>query len=107
MRAAALETAHLWQPHPNELGEANAHLDRLLGSAPGSAAFSGATPRSVRAPGWTLLLVGGFVCAIVGSILSVWRGLTPAGNWVLGRARLALCLTALGVLGSVLALLQA
>jgi hypothetical protein len=107
MRAAALETAHLWQPHARELGEANAHLERSFPDSSGNATFAASAARSVRAPGWTLLLVGGFACAVTGTILSVWRGLAPSGQWLLGRARLSLALAVLGMLGCVLALLQA
>ncbi|MET0410508.1 MAG: hypothetical protein ABW217_04405, partial [Polyangiaceae bacterium] len=106
MRAAALETAHLWQPHGYELGEANAHLERLLPAAPGNLGFAEAAARRTRAPVWTLLLGGGFAAAVVGSILTIWRGLRPSGEWVLGRARLPLALTLAGVICSALALLQ-
>jgi hypothetical protein len=106
MRAAALETAHLWQPHPEELGEASARLERLLPSAQGAAPFSQSAARHGRAPLWTILLGVGFAAAVVGSILTVWRGLKPSGDWVLGRARLPLALTVVGVICSALALLQ-
>lgn len=106
MRGAALETAHLWQPHSHELGEANAQLERLLPSAQGGT-FSESAARHGRAPLWTILLGVGFVAAIVGSILTIWRGLKPSGDWMLGRARLPLALTLAGVICSVLALLQA
>jgi hypothetical protein len=33
MRAAAIESRHLWQPHPDELSEANRELARLAGSS--------------------------------------------------------------------------
>jgi hypothetical protein len=107
VRAAALETAHVWQPHGDELGEANHHLDRLLASPPGSTTFSDAPPKSARAAGWTFLLVVGFGGAVVGAVSTVWRGLRPSGEWAFGRARLPLALALLGVLCSVLALLQA
>lgn len=106
MRAAALETAHLWQPHGYELGEANAHLARLLPTAPGNVGFAEAAARSPRAPVWTLLLAGGFGAALVGFVLTVWRGVKPSGEWVLGRARLPLALALAGVICSALALLQ-
>jgi hypothetical protein len=107
MRAAALETAHLWQPHARELDEANIHLDRLLPSRGAAASFAESAPRSLRAPVWTLLLVLGFGAALLGFALTVWRGMRPSGQWSLGRARIPLCVTLLGVLCSVLALLQA
>lgn len=106
MRAAALATAHLWQPHAYELGEANAQLERLLPGAPGTATFVTGAQRSGRAPIWTLLLGAGFAAALVGGVLTVWRGLRPSGEWVLGRARLPLVLTLAGVICSALALLQ-
>jgi hypothetical protein len=106
MRAAAIETAHSWQPHGFELAEANAQLERLLSAAPGNLGFADAAARSTRAPVWTLLLAAGFVAAVVGAILTIWRGLRPSGEWVLARARLPLALTFAGVLCSALALLQ-
>lgn len=106
MRAAALETAHLWQPHGYELGEANAQLERLLAAAPVAARFVDSAARNGRAALWALLLAGGFGAAVVGAILTIWRGLRPSGEWVLARVRLPLVLTLAGVVCSALALLQ-
>jgi hypothetical protein len=106
MRAAALETAHLWQPHGYELGEANSHLERLQPGPPDAALAAPSSWGHGRAPVWALLLAAGFAAAMVGAILTIWRGVRPSGEWVLVRARLPLALTLAGVICTALALLQ-
>lgn len=67
VRAAALESRHLWEPRPEALAEAEAELARLAGGAPGPAPRpSGSSP----AP------LGGLVLGAAAALLGwgVWRG---------------------------------
>jgi hypothetical protein len=105
MRAAALESRHVVQPHEEDLRRANEHLARLLAND-GVATDAGkgrerlaellardTAPRAAR----VALLVLGFVLAIAGLGALAWKGVTREGRLVPSRARAALVLTVLGV----------
>jgi hypothetical protein len=103
VRAAALETRHAWQPHPEELHRANENLARIMASEAPS--VSGGRTRvfellaadpSPRAPLVGLLLLG-FALEISGTAIFALRALTPDGRLVPAKARLAGVLTLLGV----------
>ena len=86
MRAAAIESCHLWQPHARELQQANANLTRL--STPSAALLPAAeSPPDTLRPVAALLLAAGF-SALLGSLFwfgsSAW---TASGRWQAARAR--------------------
>lgn len=83
MRAAALESAHVWQPRAVELAVANAHLARLGGFASPSAAGleAPAVPGVPR-----LLLALGFLGAVAGLSWFCSCAWSESGRWQLARA---------------------
>lgn len=100
VRSAAIESRHLWQPHPQALAEAEAELARL---SPGAVATGG------RAPGLPVAALGGLV---IGAVLAlsgfgVWRASAGADEPERPRARLAALACLLGVIAWSLALLSA
>lgn len=101
VRSAAIESRHLWQPHPEALREADAELARLSPFA--SPAASG------RLPGLPLAPLGGLV---LGGALALigwggWRSNDAADAHERPRARLAALACLLGVVVWSVALLSA
>jgi hypothetical protein len=84
VRAAALETRHLWTSHARELEQANANLSRLRGLPPAPSAD--ASPAEALQPGWALLLGAGFFAAIASLIWFCLRAWTATGHWLAARA---------------------
>lgn len=109
VRAAALETRHLWVVHRAELGRADENLARLS-RAPEEASAAGddklalarAKAELVRddAPttSFILVLVLGFALALGGLGTVGFSGVTPAGRIVLARAKLGVLLSLAGAL---------
>jgi hypothetical protein len=103
VRAAALESRHLWLARPAELARANAHLARLSES-PDTAPLeawhvddaAGALPVSL-----------GFVAALAGLLLLARYGVARSGEVTWVRARVPACLFAAGLLSVGLAWLGA
>ena len=84
VRAAALESRHVWQPHARELEQANAHLARLRGQP--AAPSAPASPAELLAPGWALLLGAGFLGAAGSLTWFCTRAWTATGHWAGARA---------------------
>jgi hypothetical protein len=108
MRAAALETRHVWSPRAQELEQADSNLARLAGAAaasPPAALLLDAT----RAPEaiWVVALGLGFASAWTGLAWLFWGGIAASGHWVLSRMRLPALLFSLGVIVFGLALARA
>ena len=103
VRAAALESQHVWMPRHRELLEANVNLARLAGPLPGGA---GAEFRAAQ-PGWVVVLALGFASAMAGISLLSWRGVARSRHWLLDRSRLPGLLIGLGVVFFSLALIRA
>jgi hypothetical protein len=108
MRAAAIESRHLWQPHPDELWQADRQLARLRKgpeSTPAGPDFAGA------GAGLPLAVLGGLVlgaaCAALGLLGLCGREATDAGDRPTARARLAALSCLVGVLFWSVALLHA
>jgi len=84
VRAAALESRHVWCPHARELEQANANLARLRGLAAPPSAPAG--PAEVLQPGWALLLGVGFFAAVGSLTWFCTRAWTVTGHWMAARA---------------------
>jgi hypothetical protein len=101
VRAAAIESRHLWQPHPEALREADAEFARL---SPGASPTA-----SGRLPGLRLAALGGLVLggalALIG--WGVWRARDDADARERPRARLAALACLVGVIVWSVALLSA
>jgi hypothetical protein len=99
VRAAAIESRHLWQPHPEALGEAEAELTRLSVDAPAPAAR-----RGLRAAP-----LGGLVLGAAAALLGwgAWRGDAGQGAQQRPRVRLAALACLTGVIAWGVALLAA
>jgi hypothetical protein len=106
VRAAALETRHVWLPRARELDEANHELARLSGSAGASTERELLEPGSPRV-GWVSLLGLGFACGCVGLVQLAGSGLSRAGRWLPTRMRLPGLLVLMGAAVFSLALLRA
>jgi hypothetical protein len=107
MRAAAVESRHLWQPHPEELRQADRQLARLQSypeSPPADADLGGSA-------GLPLAVLGGLVlgaaCATLGLFGLCAREATDTGNRSTTRARLAALSCLVGVLFWSVALIHA
>lgn len=102
VRAAALESRHLWVARPRELEQANANLVRLS-EAPNTTGLEG---RQVADTVRALPVSLGFVAALAALLLITRYGVARSGeiSWV--RARLPACLFAAGLLSLGLALLR-
>lgn len=100
-RAAALETAHWWQPHVEELERAELNLARMTGSR-GAREGEGGLARAARASARAVVL--GSLGAVLAVLAAVLRGVAPSGRLQLERLRLPFALFALAVVGSVLSL---
>jgi hypothetical protein len=100
LRAAAIESRHLWQPHPEALAEADAELARLSGRAPAGVARPGS---SSGAP------LGGLGLGAAAALLGwgLWRGDPAPGAQQRRSARLAALACLTGVIAWGLALLAA
>jgi hypothetical protein len=119
VRAAALETRHVWVPHARELRRADDNLARLA-----------AIDRTTRAPvadaakvieharrelgrdhapagAWIGVLVVGFLLAVAGLTLIALRAVAPDGRLALREARFAALLAVLGAACWTLAVLRA
>jgi hypothetical protein len=103
VRAAALESQHVWLPRPRELLDANVNLARLAGPAP---AGVGAEFRAAQ-PGWVVVLALGFASAMAGISLLSLRGMARSRHWLLDRSRLPGLLIGFGVIFFSLALIRA
>jgi hypothetical protein len=107
MRAAAIESRHLWQPHPDELRQADGQLARLRKgpeATPVGADLEGAA-------GLPLVVLGGLVlgaaCAALGLLGLCGREATDTGDRPPSRARLAALSCLVGVVFWSVALLHA
>jgi len=100
VRAAASESQHLWQPHPEALAEADAELTRLSGNTPA---------RAVRAGGLRAVPLGGLVLGAAAALLGwcVWRGDAGLDAQQRPRLRLAALACLSGVIAWGVALLAA
>jgi hypothetical protein len=92
MRAASLESRHVWQPHAASLAEAEASLARLDGSPPAS------RPRVLH-PAATAALAGCLALVVLGFVRVVRRARRASGRWSFQHALAALAVLALGVVG--------
>jgi hypothetical protein len=92
VRAAAIESRHLWQPHAAALDEADAQLARLSNGSP-------AAPPA-RHDGLPLAVLAGLVCGAAAALLGwgAWRGDDAPS----GQQRPRLRLAALACLGGVI-----
>lgn len=93
MRAAALQSRHLWQPHSDELSLAEQNLERLGFGEP---ARSGNAPAALTALS-TLALSAGWLCCGLGGLLAIGQGKRTLGRWALRRIRWPVALVAVGV----------
>lgn len=107
VRGAALETRHVWVPQRAELARADDNLARLatLSDEPNlesKLALARAKAELVRddapAPLFVVALVLGFAFALAGLFTLGFKGVTPKGELVLGRAKLGLALSLFGSL---------
>jgi len=107
VRAAALETRHLWVVHRSELARADENLARLAQLAEADKpdadpklALARAKAELARddAPStqFVVALVVGFALALGGLGTVGFSGVTPAGGIVLGRAKLGVVLALAG-----------
>ena len=103
VRAAALESRHLWLPRPRELAQANANLARLS-EGPNVAALE--AQRVADAAG-ALPISLGFAAALAGLLLMARYCVAASGEVMWARARVPLGLFAAGLLSLGLALLRA
>lgn len=103
VRAAALDSRHLWVGRPSELAQANANLARLSGAAEADALEAPHAAEGTRA----LLVSLGFVAALVGLLLFMRYGLTRSGEMSWLRARVPVGLFVGGLMSLGLALLRA
>ena len=106
VRSAALESRHVWLPRQAELQRANQNLARLEAQARDSAgsdrtktqsqALTRLSADDAPAPAWIAVLGAGFLLALAGLSLFAFRGLNRTGELSFARARLGLCLFAIG-----------
>lgn len=106
VRAAALETRHVWIPERAQLERANQNLARLEATdgAGGAKATAKAQKRALAelerdsAPAalWVILLFVGFLLSLSGLSVVALRGVTPDGRLVLVKARIGLVLAIVG-----------
>jgi len=106
MRAAALESRHVFLPRERELERANQNLARLEALSRDkddseraknqSQALSRLSADDAPAPAWIALLGAGFLLALAGLGLFAFQGLDRAGKVSFARARLGLLLFAIG-----------
>jgi hypothetical protein len=101
VRAAALESRHLWQPHAAELNEADAELARL---SPQARPLG--QRRDAHGPALALALAGGAGCAGVGLWRLCSQEATEAWERRPRRLRLAVLSTLVGVASWIWALLS-
>ncbi len=104
LRAAAVETRHVFQPHAAELHEANASLARLMGAPPPDVSTRDA---GVMPAGSVLVAVSGFACAVFAALLLCFAGARDAGRWPAQRAVIPALLLAAGLISLSLALISA
>jgi len=100
VRAAAIESRHLWQPHPEALRQADAELARLSGRAPAATA---------RPVGSSAVSLGGLVLGAAAALLGwgFWRGEAGLVAQQRPRVRLAAVACLTGVVAWGVALLAA
>lgn len=103
VRAAALESRHLWLARPKELAQANANLARLSDVRSTAALEAPQVADAARALPANL----GFFAALAGLLLIARYGVARSGEIRWGRARVPACLLAAGLLSMGLALLRA
>jgi len=84
VRAAALESRHVFCPHARELEQANANLARLAGLP--AARSAPASPAEGITPGWALLLGAGFLSAVACLSWFCLRAWSTTGHWLAARA---------------------
>jgi hypothetical protein len=101
VRAAAIESRHLWQPHAGALDEADAQLARLSNGAPAAA--------SARPSGLPVTALGGLVLGAAVALLGwgAWCGDDAASGQPRPRVRRAALACLTGVLVWGVALLSA
>jgi hypothetical protein len=92
MRAAALESRHVWQPHAASLAEAEASLSRLDGLPPPARPV-------VLQPAFAAALAGCFALVVLGFVRVVRRARRASGRWSFQQALAALAVLALGAVG--------
>ncbi|HEX3777445.1 MAG TPA: hypothetical protein VHV51_23400 [Polyangiaceae bacterium] len=106
VRAAALESRHVWVAHAAELERANQNLARLEALARSAAdadqgklerqALSRLSADSAPDPAWIAVLGTGFLLALAGLALFAFQGLDKSGKISLRRAQLGILLFAIG-----------
>lgn len=104
LRAAAIETRHVFQPNAAELHEANASLARLMGAPPPAPSSREA---GVMSAGSVLVAVSGFACAVFAALLLCFGGATRAARWAPQRVVIPALLLAAGMISLSLALISA
>jgi hypothetical protein len=110
MRAAAIETRHLYTPAAAELAEADEHLLRLaaaeIGNAEAAAPERATPPRRPReihgSSAWALVLFGSMLALAFGAALTTGRGGGARGRFT-GRAAWGLAVSAAGAVAWVCA----
>jgi hypothetical protein len=106
VRAAVIESRHIWSPNSTQLERADQNLARLGGSEePAVGAGLGSPP--APHPLWVLTLALGFSCTWIGLGLLFWQGMDAAGRWRAARARLPALLFVAGLIAFGLALARA
>jgi hypothetical protein len=104
IRSAALQSRHVWQPHSEELRDAESHLAHLVSAPPGGdppgLAWVTADGSELPGPFGVAALCAGFAVAASSLIWLVGAALSPAGvfDWRAARAPL------FGVCAGILAL---
>jgi hypothetical protein len=108
VRAAALETRHVWSPRGRELEQADSNLARLDGVGVASAPAPLLLDEN-RAPEpiWVVALGLGFAGAWTGLAWLFWGGIAASGHWVVSRMRLPALLFSVGLIVFGLALARA
>jgi hypothetical protein len=94
VRAAAIESRHVWLPHARELEQADLNLARLSGVP--SAAVELVDADATRSA-WVLMQSLGFAGALAGLFALSWRGVTRSGRVLWARVRLPGLLFTLGL----------
>lgn len=104
MRAAALETRHLWVPHQAELERADQNIARISQrlKAERNSGLANQAPRAQRPefsgprPFWVTILGAGFALTALGLGIFAFRGISREGKFLRARAGLGLALAILG-----------
>lgn len=102
IRSAALQSRHVWQPHSEELRDAESHLGRLVplppGGGPARLALVTADGSELPGPLGVVALSVGFAVAAGSLVWLVAAALSPAGGFHWRAARAPLCGVCAGIL---------